>query len=96
MTLFSTIVFRELKKGDGDAVSQRTDLHAGHGIRSNFSGLDHRQMVCNSKFVGSQTRYLSNQNVLGVATFLACRTFRNCAKWDCIAYITVSVWTHAA
>jgi MFS family permease len=29
MTLLSTIVFRELKRGDGDAVSQRTDLHAG-------------------------------------------------------------------
>jgi len=29
MTLFSTIIFHELKKGDGDAVSQRTDLHAG-------------------------------------------------------------------
>jgi EmrB/QacA subfamily drug resistance transporter len=29
MTLLSTIVFRELKRGDGDAVSQRTELHAG-------------------------------------------------------------------
>src|ERR1700690_1390025 len=29
MTLVSTIVFLELEKGDGDAVSQRTDLHAG-------------------------------------------------------------------
>ena len=29
MTLLSTIVFRELKRGDGDAVSQRTDLRAG-------------------------------------------------------------------
>ncbi len=29
MTILSTIVFRELKSGDGDAVSQRTDLHAG-------------------------------------------------------------------
>jgi EmrB/QacA subfamily drug resistance transporter len=29
MTLVSTIIFLELKKGDGDAVSQRTDLHAG-------------------------------------------------------------------
>jgi EmrB/QacA subfamily drug resistance transporter len=29
MTLLSTIVFRELKKGDGDAVSQRTKLHTG-------------------------------------------------------------------
>jgi hypothetical protein len=29
MTILSTIVFRELKKGDGDAVSQRTELHAG-------------------------------------------------------------------
>jgi EmrB/QacA subfamily drug resistance transporter len=29
MTLLSTIIFRELKRGDGDAVSQRTDLHAG-------------------------------------------------------------------
>jgi MFS family permease len=27
MTLVSTIVFFELKQGDGDAVSQRTDLH---------------------------------------------------------------------
>jgi EmrB/QacA subfamily drug resistance transporter len=29
MTLVSTIVFRELKRGDGDAVSQRKQLHAG-------------------------------------------------------------------
>ncbi len=29
MTLLSTIVFRELKKGDGDAVSQRTEVHTG-------------------------------------------------------------------
>ncbi len=29
MTLLSTVVFRELRKGDGDAVSRRTDLHAG-------------------------------------------------------------------
>jgi EmrB/QacA subfamily drug resistance transporter len=29
MTILSTIVFRGLKKGDGDAVSQRTELHAG-------------------------------------------------------------------
>ena len=29
MTLISTIVFSELKKGDGDAVSQRKDLHVG-------------------------------------------------------------------
>jgi MFS family permease len=29
MTILSTIVFRELKKGDGDAVSQATELHAG-------------------------------------------------------------------
>jgi EmrB/QacA subfamily drug resistance transporter len=29
MTLLSTIVFRELKRGDGDAVSQRTELHTG-------------------------------------------------------------------
>jgi hypothetical protein len=29
MTLLSTIIFRALKRGDGDAVSQRTDLHAG-------------------------------------------------------------------
>jgi EmrB/QacA subfamily drug resistance transporter len=29
MTLLSTFVFSELKKGDGDAVSQRKDLHAG-------------------------------------------------------------------
>jgi EmrB/QacA subfamily drug resistance transporter len=28
MTILSTIVFRGLKKGDGDAVSQRKDLHA--------------------------------------------------------------------
>ncbi len=27
MTLVSTIVFFELKRGDGDAMSQRTDLH---------------------------------------------------------------------
>ncbi|MGB6482375.1 MAG: DHA2 family efflux MFS transporter permease subunit [Candidatus Acidiferrales bacterium] len=29
MTLVSTVVFLGLKRGDGDAVSQRTDLHAG-------------------------------------------------------------------
>jgi len=29
MTILSTIVFRELKKGDGDAVSQAKHLHAG-------------------------------------------------------------------
>jgi EmrB/QacA subfamily drug resistance transporter len=29
MTLLSTIVFRELKKGDGDSVSQRKVLHSG-------------------------------------------------------------------
>ena len=29
MTLLSTIVFRELKRGDGDAISQRTKLHTG-------------------------------------------------------------------
>ncbi len=29
MTIISTIVFRELKRGDGEAVSQRKDLHAG-------------------------------------------------------------------
>jgi MFS family permease len=29
MTIFSTVVFWELKSGDGDAVSQRADLHAG-------------------------------------------------------------------
>jgi EmrB/QacA subfamily drug resistance transporter len=29
MTILSTIVFRELKSGDGDAVSQRGDLHGG-------------------------------------------------------------------
>ena len=29
MTILSTIVFRELKKGDGDAVSQGKELHAG-------------------------------------------------------------------
>jgi EmrB/QacA subfamily drug resistance transporter len=29
MTLLSTIVFRELKRGDGDAVSQRIEVHAG-------------------------------------------------------------------
>jgi len=29
MTLLSTIVFHELKRGDGDAVSQRRNLHAG-------------------------------------------------------------------
>jgi hypothetical protein len=28
MTILSTIVFRELRKGDGDAVSQRKELHA--------------------------------------------------------------------
>jgi hypothetical protein len=27
MTIFSTVVFRELKKGDGDLVSQRKALH---------------------------------------------------------------------
>jgi EmrB/QacA subfamily drug resistance transporter len=29
MTILSTIVFHELKRGDGDAVSQRRELHAG-------------------------------------------------------------------
>jgi MFS family permease len=29
MTLLSTIVFSDLKRGDGDAVSQRTGLHPG-------------------------------------------------------------------
>jgi EmrB/QacA subfamily drug resistance transporter len=29
MTILSTIVFRELKQGDGDAVSQKKELHAG-------------------------------------------------------------------
>jgi EmrB/QacA subfamily drug resistance transporter len=29
MTILSTIVFRELKRGDGDAVSQGAELHAG-------------------------------------------------------------------
>ena len=29
MTIFSTLVFRELKKGDGDAVSHGKELHAG-------------------------------------------------------------------
>jgi hypothetical protein len=29
MTILSTIVFRGLKKGDGDAVSQQPELHAG-------------------------------------------------------------------
>jgi EmrB/QacA subfamily drug resistance transporter len=29
MTLLSTVIFHTLQKGDGDAVSQRTDLHAG-------------------------------------------------------------------
>ncbi len=29
MTLLSTIVFRELKRGDGDAVSQRKEVHGG-------------------------------------------------------------------
>src|SRR5580658_1721174 len=29
MTIVSTIVFRELKRGDGEAVSQRKELHAG-------------------------------------------------------------------
>jgi len=29
MTLLSTVVFSELKKGDGDVVSQRQDVHAG-------------------------------------------------------------------
>jgi|HubBroStandDraft_6_1064221.scaffolds.fasta_scaffold22385_2 EmrB/QacA subfamily drug resistance transporter len=29
MTILSTIIFRELRRGDGDAVSQGTELHAG-------------------------------------------------------------------
>ena len=29
MTVLSTVVFRELRKGDGDAVSQRKELHGG-------------------------------------------------------------------
>ena len=39
-------------------------------MRSNLSGLDHRQMVCNSKFIGSQTRYRGDENPLGVVTGL--------------------------
>jgi hypothetical protein len=29
MTLLSTIVFRELKPGDGDMVSQKKEMHGG-------------------------------------------------------------------
>jgi hypothetical protein len=29
MTILSTIVFRGLKRGDGEAVSQRKELHVG-------------------------------------------------------------------
>jgi len=29
MTLLSTVVFRELRAGDGDSVSQAKELHAG-------------------------------------------------------------------
>jgi hypothetical protein len=29
MTVLSTIVFRELKKGDGNAVSQAKEVHGG-------------------------------------------------------------------
>jgi hypothetical protein len=29
MTLLSTIVFRELKAGDGDMVSQKKEMHGG-------------------------------------------------------------------
>jgi hypothetical protein len=29
MTLLSTVVFRELKRGDGDAVSRRKEVHGG-------------------------------------------------------------------
>jgi hypothetical protein len=29
MTLLSTLAFYQLKKGDGDTVSHRTDLHGG-------------------------------------------------------------------
>lgn len=36
--------------------------------RSNLSGLNHRQMVCDSKFIGSHTGYRGNQNPLGVVT----------------------------
>jgi EmrB/QacA subfamily drug resistance transporter len=36
MTLLSTIVFRELKRGDGDAVSQRKELRAGYSPAHKF------------------------------------------------------------
>jgi hypothetical protein len=35
-------------------------------IPSNLSGPDHREVVCNSKFVGSQAGYLGNENRPGV------------------------------
>lgn len=37
-------------------------------MRSNCSGLDHRQMVCNSEVFGSQIQYPGNENPLGVVT----------------------------
>src|ERR1700689_1973917 len=39
-------------------------------MRSNLSGPDHCQMVCDSKFFGSQIRYLGNKNRLGIVTCL--------------------------
>ena len=36
--------------------------------RSNFSVPDHRQMVCNSKFIGSQSGNRGNENPPGVVT----------------------------
>ena len=35
-------------------------------MRSNLSGSDHRQMVCNSEFVWSQTRNLGYEDSLGI------------------------------
>jgi hypothetical protein len=35
---------------------------------SDFSGLDHRQMICDAKFIGSQVRYLGNKSPLRVVT----------------------------
>ena len=39
-------------------------------MRRNLSRPDHRQMVCDSKFIGSQTGYRGNKNRLGIVTGL--------------------------
>jgi len=43
----------------------RTVMHSSFSSR-----LDHRKMVCNAKFTGSQARYLGNKDLLGIVTGL--------------------------